>query len=128
MNSLSLQAQSEPLNRLCSDFGLIAPEELASIFNIGVSLANVQTANAACLYFFHASRPHCRRDLICSRVRSPKQTRYNHGIAPAFVSVVNAFVEDKQVTRDEGWSWQGKRIVRLGKARSNPDALPKSFA
>jgi outer membrane autotransporter protein len=36
---------NEPVNRLCSDFGLIAPEELASIFNIGVSLANVQTAN-----------------------------------------------------------------------------------
>ena len=36
---------NEPLNKLCSDFGLIAPEELASIFNIGVSLANVQTAN-----------------------------------------------------------------------------------
>jgi len=35
----------EPLNKLCSDFTLIAPEELASIFNIGVSLANVQTAN-----------------------------------------------------------------------------------
>ena len=36
---------NEPLNNLCSDFALIAPEELASIFNIGVSLANVQTAN-----------------------------------------------------------------------------------
>jgi outer membrane autotransporter protein len=36
---------SEPFNKLCSDFTLIAPEELASIFNIGVSLANVQTAN-----------------------------------------------------------------------------------
>ncbi|HTD15352.1 MAG TPA: autotransporter domain-containing protein [Chthoniobacterales bacterium] len=35
----------EPSNRLCTDFDLIAPEELASIFNIGVSLANVQTAN-----------------------------------------------------------------------------------
>jgi outer membrane autotransporter protein len=36
---------NEPLNKLCSDFTLIAPEELASIFDIGVSLANVQTAN-----------------------------------------------------------------------------------
>jgi outer membrane autotransporter protein len=36
---------SQPLNRLCGDFGLISPEEQASIFNIGVSLANVQTAN-----------------------------------------------------------------------------------
>ncbi|HMD42897.1 MAG TPA: autotransporter domain-containing protein [Candidatus Acidoferrum sp.] len=36
---------SQPLDRLCSDFGLISPEEQASIFNIGVSLANVQTAN-----------------------------------------------------------------------------------
>jgi len=35
----------EPLNKLCSDFTLIAPEELASIFDIGISLANVQTAN-----------------------------------------------------------------------------------
>jgi outer membrane autotransporter protein len=36
---------SEPVGRLCSDFTLIAPEQLASIFNIGVSLANVQSAN-----------------------------------------------------------------------------------
>jgi fibronectin-binding autotransporter adhesin len=36
---------NEPLSRLCSDFALIAPEGVASIFNIGVSLANVQTAN-----------------------------------------------------------------------------------
>jgi autotransporter-associated beta strand protein len=35
----------EPLNKLFSDFGLISPEALASIFNIGVSLANVQSAN-----------------------------------------------------------------------------------
>jgi outer membrane autotransporter protein len=35
----------ESLNNLCGDFGLISPEALASIFNIGVSLANVQTAN-----------------------------------------------------------------------------------
>jgi outer membrane autotransporter protein len=33
------------INKLCGDFTLIAPEELASIFDIGVSLANVQTAN-----------------------------------------------------------------------------------
>jgi outer membrane autotransporter protein len=36
---------SQPLDRLCSDLGLISPEEQASIFNVGVSLANVQTAN-----------------------------------------------------------------------------------
>lgn len=36
---------NEPLGQLCSDFTLIAPEQLASIFNIGVSLANVQSAN-----------------------------------------------------------------------------------
>jgi outer membrane autotransporter protein len=36
---------SEPLSKLCSDFALIAPEQLASIFNVGVSLANVQSAN-----------------------------------------------------------------------------------
>jgi outer membrane autotransporter protein len=36
---------NEPLNKLCNDFELISPEELASIYNIGVSLANVQTAN-----------------------------------------------------------------------------------
>ena len=35
----------QPLNELCGDFALISPEALASIFNIGVSLANVQTAN-----------------------------------------------------------------------------------
>jgi hypothetical protein len=34
--------------------------------------------------------------------KQTKQSRYNHGIAPGFASVVNAFVEDKQVTRDEG--------------------------
>jgi outer membrane autotransporter protein len=33
------------ISKLCGDFTLIAPEELASIFDIGVSLANVQTAN-----------------------------------------------------------------------------------
>jgi outer membrane autotransporter protein len=36
---------NEPLGRLCSDFTLIAPEQLSSIFSIGVSLANVQSAN-----------------------------------------------------------------------------------
>jgi outer membrane autotransporter protein len=36
---------TEPLSELCSDLDLISPEELASIFNIGVSLANIQTAN-----------------------------------------------------------------------------------
>ena len=35
----------EPLGSLRSDLDKIAPEELASVFNIGVSLANVQTAN-----------------------------------------------------------------------------------
>jgi outer membrane autotransporter protein len=35
----------QPINQLCGDLQLIAPEQLASIFNIGVSLANVQTAN-----------------------------------------------------------------------------------
>jgi outer membrane autotransporter protein len=36
---------NEPFDKLCSDFDLIAPEQLASIFNIAVSLANVQSAN-----------------------------------------------------------------------------------
>jgi outer membrane autotransporter protein len=36
---------NEPFNKLCSDFTLIAPEQLTSVFNIGVSLANVQSAN-----------------------------------------------------------------------------------
>ena len=35
----------EPLDKLCRDFELIAPDELTSIYNLGVSLANVQTAN-----------------------------------------------------------------------------------
>jgi outer membrane autotransporter protein len=35
----------QPVNNLCGDFTLIAPEALASIFNAGVSFANVQTAN-----------------------------------------------------------------------------------
>jgi len=36
---------NEPFNKLCSDFTLIAPEALASVYNTAVSLANVQTAN-----------------------------------------------------------------------------------
>jgi outer membrane autotransporter protein len=36
---------SETLSNLCNDFDLISPEELTSIYVIGVSLANVQTAN-----------------------------------------------------------------------------------
>jgi outer membrane autotransporter protein len=36
---------SEPLATLPHDFDLIAPEELAAIFNIDVSLANIQTVN-----------------------------------------------------------------------------------
>ncbi len=35
----------QPIDQLCGDLQRIAPEQLASIFNIGVSLANVQTAN-----------------------------------------------------------------------------------
>ena len=35
----------EPLDKLCRDLELIAPDELTSIYNLGVSLANVQTAN-----------------------------------------------------------------------------------
>ena len=36
---------SQTLSDLCNDFDLISPEELTSIYVIGVSLANVQTAN-----------------------------------------------------------------------------------
>jgi outer membrane autotransporter protein len=36
---------NEPFSKLCSDFTLIAPEELTSVYNIAVSLANVQSAN-----------------------------------------------------------------------------------
>src|SRR5262249_24757773 len=36
---------TEPLVNLPDDFDLIAPEELAAIFNIGVSVANIQTVN-----------------------------------------------------------------------------------
>ncbi len=35
----------ESLGNLCRDFELIAPDELTSIYNLGVSLANVQAAN-----------------------------------------------------------------------------------
>src|SRR5206468_11781268 len=35
----------ESLTDLCLDLELISPEELAAIFNIGVSLANIQTVN-----------------------------------------------------------------------------------
>jgi outer membrane autotransporter protein len=36
---------AQPLNQLCGDFSLISPEELASIFNTSISLANLETAN-----------------------------------------------------------------------------------
>jgi outer membrane autotransporter protein len=36
---------TQPLSELCRDLDLISPEELASIFNIGVSLANIQSVN-----------------------------------------------------------------------------------
>jgi outer membrane autotransporter protein len=36
---------NEPLENLAHDFDLIAPEELQAIFTIGISQANVQTAN-----------------------------------------------------------------------------------
>jgi hypothetical protein len=66
--------------------------------------------------------------------KQTKQTRYNKGIPPGFASVVNAFVQDKQVTRDEGKGFgscalkvngkifammtsQHKFVVKLPKAR-----------
>ena len=36
---------TQPLSEICGDLELISPEELAAIFNIGVSLANVQSVN-----------------------------------------------------------------------------------
>lgn len=36
---------TQPLNQLCSDFTLIAPEELTSMYNIGFSVENVQADN-----------------------------------------------------------------------------------
>jgi outer membrane autotransporter protein len=36
---------SEPLDQLCRDFDLIAPEELTSMFSFGISMANIQTDN-----------------------------------------------------------------------------------
>ena len=36
---------NQTLTNLCDDLDLISPEQLTSIFVIGVSLANVQTAN-----------------------------------------------------------------------------------
>jgi outer membrane autotransporter protein len=36
---------AQPLPELCPDLELISPEELAAMFNIGVSLANIQTVN-----------------------------------------------------------------------------------
>jgi hypothetical protein len=35
----------QSLNNLCDEFTLISPEALSSVFNAGVSLANVQIAN-----------------------------------------------------------------------------------
>jgi len=36
---------NEPINKLCSDFDVIAPEAVASVYNIAVSTANVQSSN-----------------------------------------------------------------------------------
>jgi uncharacterized protein with beta-barrel porin domain len=36
---------NQPLNQLCADFTLISPEVVASVYDLAVSLANVQTAN-----------------------------------------------------------------------------------
>jgi len=47
--------------------------------------------------------------------KQTRQTGYNHGIAPGFASVVNAFVEDKQVTRDEGKGFGSSALKVSGK-------------
>ncbi|MFY9988855.1 MAG: autotransporter domain-containing protein [Chthoniobacterales bacterium] len=36
---------TQPLGQLCADFTLISPEDLTSVYALGVSLANIQTAN-----------------------------------------------------------------------------------
>ena len=36
---------TQPLSELCGDLELIAPDELPAIFNVGVSLANIQSVN-----------------------------------------------------------------------------------
>jgi outer membrane autotransporter protein len=36
---------TQPLSELCAELELISPEELAAMFNIGVSLANIQSVN-----------------------------------------------------------------------------------
>jgi outer membrane autotransporter protein len=36
---------SQPIDQLCADFTLISPEEMAAVFSLDVSLANIQTAN-----------------------------------------------------------------------------------
>ncbi|MBV8175874.1 MAG: autotransporter domain-containing protein [Verrucomicrobia bacterium] len=36
---------SQPIGSLCADFSLISPEEIAAIFNIGVSTAGIQAIN-----------------------------------------------------------------------------------
>jgi len=38
---------TQPLSELCGDLELIAPDELPAMFNIGVSLANIQSVNLA---------------------------------------------------------------------------------
>jgi uncharacterized protein with beta-barrel porin domain len=36
---------SQPIDQLCADFTLISPEEIAAVFSLDVSLANIQSAN-----------------------------------------------------------------------------------
>jgi hypothetical protein len=47
--------------------------------------------------------------------KQTRQTRYSNGIAPGFASVVNAFVQDKQVTRDEGKGFASGALKVNGK-------------
>jgi hypothetical protein len=54
-----------------------------------------------------------------------KQTRHDNGIGPGFAPVVNAFVQDKQVTRDEGKGFGSGALEVNGKIFAMMTSLHK---
>ena len=57
--------------------------------------------------------------------QAKKQTRHDNGIGPGFAPVVNAFVQDKQVTRDEGKGFGSGALKVNGKIFAMMTSLHK---
>jgi hypothetical protein len=66
-------------------------------------LVDAILAQLQALYFLMASHFILRTSMNSKKpAKQSKQTRYDNRIASGFASVVNTFVEDEQVTREEG--------------------------